>query len=279
MDLKDVDKESDKLYKAFVKEVSIPYQDALTNIKGELTTIYAKYSKDGKLDMTVMSIKDRNKVTRLQKLVLSIDDELNSLNRGRPQQMAGYLTNVYDKNYTMTSGKIASVANVSFGGINRQAVYESAVSPLGKIGLVSNADRVKINMQRAITNSIVRGDGIQAMSSAIKTVLEGNANDTVRIARTESNRILNQARYDVYEKAKELGVQMEVEWVSRVDDRTRRYSKGDKADHVRLNGERVKLGQRFSNGLLKPGDESAGKPEETINCRCTTKVFLTKYEK
>ena len=52
-----------------------------------------------------------------------------------------------------------------------------------------------------------------------------------------------------------------------VDDRTR-------PSHVDLDGERVPVGEKFSNGLRYPADPD-GDPEEVYNCRCTLIAALS----
>ena len=63
------------------------------------------------------------------------------------------------------------------------------------------------------------------------------------------------------EEWKQSGVVEKKEWVAVRDERTRE-------SHAELDGETVKLGERYSNGLRFPSDP-AGDPEEVINCRCT----------
>lgn len=57
-----------------------------------------------------------------------------------------------------------------------------------------------------------------------------------------------------------------IQWQSTGDDRVR-------STHSEIDGEIVRVGTRFSNGLLFPGDYSHYKPEETVNCRCTAIPF------
>lgn len=52
------------------------------------------------------------------------------------------------------------------------------------------------------------------------------------------------------------------QWDAALDSRTR-------DSHARLDGEIRELDEKFSNGLMFPGDPS-GRPEEVINCRCTS---------
>jgi SPP1 gp7 family putative phage head morphogenesis protein len=78
------------------------------------------------------------------------------------------------------------------------------------------------------------------------------------IARTELGRVYSAARIEAF---READVQ-EIEWLSARDELVRR----DPYNHA-IDGERVAMGQRFSNGLRWPHDED-GEPGNVINCRC-----------
>lgn len=84
-----------------------------------------------------------------------------------------------------------------------------------------------------------------------------------RIARTETQNALGFAHHAAGEKAQEiLGVEIYAEWVTSLDDRVR-------DSHAKLHGERVKLGEAFSNGLKYAGEyTNADDSKDNINCRC-----------
>lgn len=276
MDFTKADKATDLLDKQYVKTLSVQYDVALKDIKSRVDTIYSRYGVDGKLDiatMQKMAIKDQKELTRLNKLFAEIDEDLATLNRGRPQQLAGHLTSVYEVNYNDASLSIAKIADIkdsAFKVINRQAVYESAVSELSKIGLVSNANAVRTNIQRSITTSIVQGESITKMAKRIQVDLEINANNAIKIVRTETTRNMGQARQSVMEQAKDLGIKLKKKWVASKDDRTR-------SSHRHLDGEIRDLDKPYSNGLMFPGDQT-GPADEVINCRCKQITVLTDYE-
>lgn len=83
-----------------------------------------------------------------------------------------------------------------------------------------------------------------------------------RIARTEINRSQQVA---AMETERELGVEFH-EWVTAEDERVRET-------HLDQHGEIVRVGEEFSNGLVRPGDAD-GPLEEIINCRCRLAPFL-----
>ena len=256
---------TDKLENAYVKSIELAYQQALTEIDVKIRKAYIKYGVDGKFSydaMMKMTTQERRRVTRLQALEKNIMDDLNKLNRGTPQSMSGYLTDVYTTNYTVAGQTLANVAkvNLSFDIIDREAVYKSILRPMAKIGLEDNADRIRRAIKRDITSSIVQGENIQSMSKRIRQSLETNANNAVRIARTETTGVMGNARADMLKDAESRGVKTKKIWLSTNDSRTR-----DR--HLAMNEERAENDKPFSNGLMYPGDQS-GPAKEVVNCRC-----------
>ncbi len=254
LDFTSADKLTEKQEKQIVKELNNQYNQALKEINKELAVMNAKA---GSLSQT-----DLLKYNRLQKLEENINAHLTTLNRGKTQQVKGYLTDVYTTNYSGVTSKIAGVAGTTFAQIERQAVYNSILTPLAKIALEDNITSVKRNIRRALTQGIVQGQGIKDISKGIQSALETNANDATRIARTETTNVMSQSRMDAFKKSEEKGLRVVKIWEAHIDSRTR-------DSHASLNGEERPLDEPFSNGLMRPGDQSAGKPSETINCRCT----------
>lgn len=258
-------KATDRLESRYIKKIKASYQAALADIKPHLDRIHLQYGIDGKLtiaEMHKMTVHETKRVTRLIKLERQINAELAALNRGAAQQLAGHLTEVYKTNYTMAGGLInRSIAgDISFDLFNRQAIYQSAIQPMGKIALEENAVSVRQNIKRAINQSIVQGESIQDMAERVQVALEKNMNRAVRIARTETTGIMGEARMDVLMEAKEKGVRMVKVWMAASDNRTR-------DDHADLDGKEVGLEEEFGFGLMFPGDQHAP-VEQVVNCRC-----------
>lgn len=90
-----------------------------------------------------------------------------------------------------------------------------------------------------------------------------------RIARTEVNRVTNTARKVT---ADSFDVQMDKEWVSHQQIRTRGARPNDKKDHLHMNGQTVDLGAKFKDPKTGEEIEYPSAPEGsaamTINCRC-----------
>jgi SPP1 gp7 family putative phage head morphogenesis protein len=257
LNLNNVDKITSRLEKGYVDTLTVAYKDSLKTIKQEIADIYMKYGEDGVLKPEVMS-----KYGRLQTLEKTLNEELAHLNRGRPQQLDAYLKQVYEANYTNTGQAINTLTDsaIKFDLINQDAVVKAITRPMQKIALQSNADAVRLNIKRAVTQGVVQGQPIKQMADNIQKVLETNLNNAVRIARTETAGVMGNARQDAFTLAQENGLEFKKKWVSASDDRTR-------DTHLALNGEIVDNDKPFSNGLMYPADQS-GDASEVINCRC-----------
>jgi SPP1 gp7 family putative phage head morphogenesis protein len=252
----------------FIKDLTQGYNDALKGIKSDIAKVYDKYSIDGKLTMA-----DMTKYDRLAGLEKKVGAELSNLNRGMTSMHKGYLSDVFEDNYYMTGYFLESetAKDISYSLLNRQAIYESVLSPMDKIGLESNAAGVRAGIKRSITQSLVQGQGIREMSQGITKSLEKNANNAARIARTETTGIMNKARVKSMAYAETKGFEIQKKWQTGGDDRVR-------DSHATMDGETVKNDKAFSNGLMYPGDQS-GSAEEVINCRCASVEVVTKINK
>lgn len=114
--------------------------------------------------------------------------------------------------------------------------------------------------QSAITQGILQGESIPNIVKRTKDIYGRNKASATRAARTATTNAENAGRMNTFERAQRLGIDMEIEWLATPDGRTR-------SSHRALDGERIQLGERFSNGLRWPADPY-GPASEIWNCRC-----------
>lgn len=123
--------------------------------------------------------------------------------------------------------------------------------------------RVIGNVTANLADSYDAGLGIDDAASNLQEVFDGLQDyELKRVARTEINSFQNEGAFLTEQ---ELGVEYH-QWYTAEDERVR-----DR--HVDVHGEIVRVGEPFSNGLLRPGDKM-GVIEEWINCRCRAVPFL-----
>jgi SPP1 gp7 family putative phage head morphogenesis protein len=179
--------------------------------------------------------------------------------------VSDYLTECYE------NGFIGALFDLQGQGIplcfpmDQQAMVR-AVQLDSKIsrGLYTRLGEDVAMLKKRITAEVSRGISAGmtfkqvAQQLAAKTKI--GYNNAVRIARTEGHRINSQSTMDACYKAKDKGADVVKQWDATLDDRTRE-------SHQAVDGEVRELDEKFSNGLMFPGDPSGG-AAEVCNCRC-----------
>lgn len=123
----------------------------------------------------------------------------------------------------------------------------------------------KQQITASITSSILQGKSIGKMADDLQyRIKDMNRASAIRAARTAATGAQNAGRMDSYAAAEKMGIQVRKRWMATKDERTRH-------SHAMLNGETIGYKEKFSNGLLYPGDPS-GHPSEVYNCRCTLRT-------
>lgn len=131
-------------------------------------------------------------------------------------------------------------------------------------GLYSRLGEDVSLLKKKITAQVSRGISTGMSYSQVAQQLSGYTNigynNAVRIARTEGHRIQVQSGMDACYKAKEKGADVVKQWDATLDGNTRE-------SHAAVDGEIRELDEKFSNGLMYPGDPAGG-AAEVVNCRC-----------
>lgn len=117
-------------------------------------------------------------------------------------------------------------------------------------------------LKKELMKAVGQGLSVDEMAANIKNVMNISSKRARTIAQTNLVGATNQGRFKAMS---DNGID-NITWVSTPDDRTR-------DTHRAQNGETIKRGETFDNGLKFPGDPS-GAPEEIINCRCTIKANI-----
>lgn len=130
-----------------------------------------------------------------------------------------------------------------------EAIHKATQERADEFGLgVNNTTKEKV--YRDIEKGLKEGEGNIAISDRIKeTYKEYPTWRSDMIARTESTAANNDGFIEAY---KQSGVVTHKEWIATKDDRTR-------PEHMEMDGQIVKVGKNFSNGLPYPQEP---------NCRC-----------
>lgn len=119
----------------------------------------------------------------------------------------------------------------------------------------------RTHIKNEILQGILQGEDLKMVAGRLQKVTDMNHRAAIRNARTAVTGSQNAGRVNAFIRAEGMGIQMEQEWLATLDGRTRH-------SHREMDGEHVKVGEKFKNGCRYPGDPD-GPPWEVYNCRCT----------
>ena len=110
----------------------------------------------------------------------------------------------------------------------------------------------------AVTQGVLQGQSIPQLAASIAGIAGMDQRAAMRSARTAMTSAHNLGKIKGYENAAKMGIDVQKRWLATLDKRTR-------GSHRHLDGEIVKLDEKFSNGLEYPGDPN-GSGSEVYNC-------------
>jgi len=131
-------------------------------------------------------------------------------------------------------------------------------------------------IKNVISKGINEGKSYKEIAKDLRTIKNiTNPRRAMMIARTETHTVMV---HGLDEAVKTTEIEMEREWSSVLDERTRGSNAKDQFNHIIANGERVKQDEPFimtGEALDYPGDPN-GSPGNIINCRCVILYYVLK---
>lgn len=180
----------------------------------------------------------------------------------------GRLPEVYAENYNYGTWQVESAvgADTAFAlqdasTVQRLLTDHDSYLPKPSVNVAKDMAWNRRLIANQITQGVLLGESIPKIAKRMQDVTGANRAAAVRLARTSTTAAENVGRVDSYKRAKGLGIKVQQEWLATMDGRTR-------SSHRQLDGEKVEVGEKFSNGCRYPGDPEAPYAE-TCNCRCT----------
>lgn len=241
--------------KEVLKKIEANYRDALNEIDDKIAMLLAR--QDADMQHVIYQVEYQK---ALKKQIQGI---LDTLQANEFETVSEYLAKAYEDGYIGTMYSLQSQGVPLVIPIDQEQVVNALQNETNlSENLYKSFDMA--DLKKKISGEISRGIATAAMYSEIARNIEGYAriskNNAMRIARTEAHRIQCRATMDACEKAKDKGADVVKQWDASLDGSTR-------DSHRQVDGEIRELNEKFSNGLMYPGDPS-GRAEEVINCRC-----------
>lgn len=273
------------------KIVQIEFLDDEERVIRRLQAVYNQSLKD----ITQKANALQEEIYKIQDKYNSIEDEqeretLKSMERSKvyqkqyqdalKTQVRGILDKMHQKEFKTVNEYLNGCYNKAFTG-NMYVLHGEGIPLIVPIDQEKAVRAVQINskinkglysrlgedvdlLKRKITAQISRGVATGMSYSQMAQQLAGYTkigyNNAVRITRTEGHRIQQESTMDACYAARERGADVVKQWDATMDANTRE-------SHQMVDGEIRALDEKFSNGLMYPGDPS-GSAAEVINCRC-----------
>lgn len=243
--------------KAVLKKLESNYQDALDEINSKIELLMAR--QDADMQHVIYQV-EYQKALKTQ-----VQSILETLQTNEFETVSEYLANSYHDGFIGTMYDLQGQGIPLIFPIDQEAVV-AAVQHETKLSepLYTAMGKDIVDLRKKIAGEISRGLSSGQMYGEITRNIESWAripkNNAARIVRTEAHRIQIKATSDAQHRAKEKGADVVKQWDASLDKRTR-------DSHAKVDGEIRELDEKFSNGLMYPGDPNGG-ASEVINCRC-----------
>ena len=261
-------KELEKQYAAALKEIN----EKVKQFQADIDLLDEALSQDGLDDSTraLLESQKRSKIYQQQyqkALQGQISGILDKMHGDNYSSIEKYLNGCYETGYVGTMYDLAGQGIPIIAPIDQAAAVKAILTDSKVSGGLYNRLGVDVaKLKKSITQEISRGIAsslsYRDIARNISNVSSAPLSRAKTIARTEGHRIQQMSTVDAQQAAKAKGADIVRMWDAALDGRTR-------PSHARVDGEIRELDEKFSNGLMFPGDPN-GSAAEVINCRCTS---------
>lgn len=242
---------------ALADELSALYDDAAKYLVNKAKNFVSKYQTGKQYD-----------IEALNALIKQMTAQIAKTNADAVAAINGYapLVAAEQANFTEYTIEDGTTLNPSFTLLNQDTVLRlvkdsPAVLPKAKAKISKNKQWNTPKLRSVLTHAIVQGDSIPKLSKKVEEICGSNKAIATRNARTMMTGARNAGTLAAYVRAEQNGMHIQKQWMAALDERTR-------VSHRHLDGEIKPVNEKFSNGLMHPGD-TTGRPDQVYNCRCT----------
>ena len=261
-----------QVYGQSLKDITAKSKKLYDEIE-ELTSVYDDIEDEE--EKAVLKSRIQSKVYQKQyqdSLKKQVGDILDKMNKEQYKTVADYIKGCYEDGFVGTLYDLQGQGIPLAFPLDQEAMVR-AVQLDSKISkglyehLGEDVNELKKHITAQVSRGISTGMTFNQISKQISDQMCGTYTNpkgsyayAKRIARTEGHRIQCQGTMDACYKAKDKGADVVKMWDSTLDAKTR-------DSHTKVDGEIKELDEKFSNGLMLPGDPNGG-AAEVVNCRC-----------
>ena len=274
---------ADRKIAEFQAEVWEAYQQAQADAQEALSKFLKRFEKEDEKrrklvesgEMTKAEYRSwrQGQILRSKQLSSTLDQVSQAMVNANQVAMAalsGKLPEVYAENANYSAFWVCKETGLAVGfdlvdadTVQHMLTAGEAVLMLPSVNVAKDMAWNRKLVASQLTQGVLLGESIPKMARRVQRVTGSNYATAVRAARTTVTGAENAGRVHSYQRAKDMGIKLQKEWLATLDGRTRH-------SHRQLDGQRVpnEPGAKFDNGCRYPGDPQ-GRYEEICNCRCT----------
>lgn len=245
------------------KKIFKYYRQALIDIKREMKIFMDNYE--------TLSFSKRLEAERLLENGKQIDKILRDINGKVNNTVEKYVKGSAERGYYTSWYAMEGANNIN---LNMNMLPEKYINELvnrpvkGKVfskRLYSHTNKLAKHTTAALLDAARTGKSYAVAAKRISDLTEADYKKALRIARTEGGRVQSITKQRSYVEAKKKGVDLQKQWLSTLDKKTRH-------SHQTLDGQVVEIEEQFESedGYLADGPRLFGVAKEDIHCRCTT---------
>ena len=244
--------------KAVIQKLKKSYKQALKDINAKIERLMSR--QDADMQYVIYQVEHQ------QALKQQIEAILNIMQAEEFVTISEYITRCYEDGYAGVFYSLHNQGVPLMLPLDQEAMVQ-AVQLDSKISeglytrLGEDVDELKKKISAEVSRSISTAIPYQQVARNLEKITNIGYNNAIRIARTEGNRVNNQAAMNACYKAKSKGCKILKQWCATLDAKTR-------DSHAMVDGEIREVDEKFSNGLMFPSDPN-GIASEVVNCRCT----------
>ena len=274
---------ADRKIAEFQAEVWEVYQQAQADAQEALAKFLKRFEKEDakrrklveKGEMTKAEYRSwrQGQILRSKQLSSTLDQvsqAMTEANQVAMAALAGKLPEVYAENANYSAFWMCKETGLAVGfdlvdpdTVQHMLTAGEAVLMLPSVNVAKDMAWNRKLVASQLTQGVLLGESIPKMARRVQRVTGSNYATAVRTARTTVTGAENAGRVHSYQRAKEMGIKLQKEWLATLDGRTRH-------SHRQLDGQKIpnEEGAKFDNGCRYPGDPQ-GRYDEICNCRCT----------
>lgn len=272
----------DEILEELIGEIESVYGQAYEELRTEAEKFLADFreadeAKRKAVENGTLSAEDYKNWRRTQLLtgrtmyakVDAIASNLSNANLIALSIINGYMPWVYatSGNWAIYDIEHNSQINTGFTLYNEAAIEKIIrenpdLLPKKKLDIPRDKLWNKQQLNSAIMQAIIQGDTVEKIADRLAAVTDMNRNHALTNAVTMTTAAQSGGRVDTYKRAMDMGIGIKGNaWIATLDGHTRK-------SHRLQDNMVVPVGEKFPNGLTRPGDPN-GHPSEVYGCRCT----------